>query len=43
MLQKAAYEYKKRKKSITLCVHEADLETILLKASQMGVPYQTYI
>ena len=29
--------------SITLRVHERDLEAMRLKASRLGVPYQTYI
>lgn len=42
-IRKAAHAYKKRKKSITLRVHESDLEVMRLKACRMGIPYQTYI
>ena len=43
MLVKAAKMHNKIKKSITLRVHERDLEAMRLKASRLGVPYQTYI
>lgn len=42
-LKKAAQQHTKRKKSITLRVHEIDLETMKIKASKLGIPYQTYI
>ncbi|MEY3182845.1 MAG: hypothetical protein RLZ35_830 [Pseudomonadota bacterium] len=42
-VQQAAEFHSKRKKSITLRVHETDLEVIRLKASKLGIPYQTYI
>jgi len=43
MLLGAAKEHSKKRKSITLRVHEMDLEAMRLKASKAGVPYQTYI
>ena len=43
MLQQAAKDHNKRKKPITIRVHEVDLEAIKIKASRIGVPYQTYI
>lgn len=43
MLKEAARRHSTRKKSITLRIHERDLEAIRLKASRTGVPYQTYI
>lgn len=43
MLQQAAKTHNKRKKPITIRVHEVDLEAIKIKASKIGVPYQTYI
>ncbi len=39
----AAKNYVKAKKSITLRVAPYDLEIMRLKASKLGVPYQTYI
>jgi len=42
-IKKAATQYSKRKKSITLRVHEMDLEIMKIKASKVGVLYQTYI
>lgn len=42
-MQKAASFHTKRKKAITLRVHEMDLEAMKIKASKLGVPYQTYI
>jgi predicted DNA binding CopG/RHH family protein len=38
-----AFLHIKRKKSITLRVHESDLEMMRLKACRLGIPYQTYI
>ena len=43
MLVHAAKLHAKIKKSITLRVHEIDLEAMRLKASRLGIPYQTYI
>jgi predicted DNA binding CopG/RHH family protein len=43
LIKKAASSHSKRKKSITLRVHEMDLETMKIKASKLGIPYQTYI
>lgn len=40
---KTAKQHTHRKKSISLRVHEIDLEIIRLKASKLGIPYQTYI
>lgn len=42
-IQNAAATHVKRKKSITLRVHEMDLEAMRIKASKLGIPYQTYI
>lgn len=43
LLALAAKEHAKIKKSITIRVNEFDLEAIKLKASKLGVPYQTYL
>lgn len=43
MLVQAAKNYVSERKSITIRVQNSDLEAMKLKASQMGVPYQTYI
>jgi len=43
LLTRVAKAHKKRKKSITLRVHETDIEAMKIKASKMGIPYQTYI
>jgi predicted DNA binding CopG/RHH family protein len=43
MFQQVAKAYRKRRKPITIRVHELDLEVIKLKASKIGVAYQTYI
>ena len=43
ILVKTAKDHSKKRKSITLRVHEIDLEAMRLKASKAGVPYQTYI
>jgi predicted DNA binding CopG/RHH family protein len=42
-LKKAAAMHVKRKQSITLRINVMDLEAIKLKASRVGIPYQTYI
>ena len=42
-LRIAATKHLKNKKSITIRVANHDLETIKLKASKMGLAYQTYI
>ena len=42
-IQSAATQHAKRKKSITIRVHELDLEAIKMIASKKGVPYQTYL
>jgi len=42
-LKMAAKEHMKAKKRITIRVSEVDLETMRLKASKLGIPYQTYI
>ena len=39
----AAKNHVKTKKSITLRVSPYDLEVMRLKASKLGIPYQTYI
>lgn len=43
LVKAAAKHHMTRKKSITIRVHELDLEAIKLIASKHGVPYQTYI
>lgn len=43
LLQEAASKYVNRRKSINIRIRESDLEAIQLKASKLGVPYQTYI
>ena len=43
MMKNAALAHARKKKSITLRVREIDLETMRIKASKLGVPYQTYI
>ena len=42
-LKTAATKHLKSKKSITIRVANHDLEAIKLKASKMGLAYQTYI
>ncbi len=42
-IKKVAKLHAKRKKSITLRINEIDLETLRIKASKLGIPYQTYI
>ncbi len=42
-IKQAAIIHSKRRKSITLRINEIDLETIRIKASKLGIPYQTYI
>jgi len=41
--QNAAKTHLKKKQSITIRVAEQDIETIKIKASKLGLPYQTYI
>ena len=43
ILRKAADSHVKRKKAITIRISEVDLEAMKLKASRLGIPYQTYI
>ncbi len=43
LLKKAAKRYMKTKKLVTIRIHEADLEAMQIKASKLGIPYQTYI
>jgi len=43
LIQAAAKQHTTRKKSITIRVHELDLEAIKMIASKNGVPYQTYL
>lgn len=43
MLGEAAQNYIKKKKSITIRISEMDLEAMQIKASKLGIPYQTYI
>lgn len=42
-LKHAAKEYLQNKQSITIRVNEKDLEAMRIKASKLGIPYQTYI
>jgi len=42
-LKQAAKDYIQRKSSITIRVNERDLEAMRIKASKLGIPYQTYI
>jgi len=43
LIQATAKQHMTRKKSITIRVHELDLEAIKMIASKNGVPYQTYL
>ncbi len=43
LLKQAAVNHVTKKKSITMRIRESDLEIIRIKASKLGVPYQTYI
>jgi predicted DNA binding CopG/RHH family protein len=43
MLKETAKNHVKRKKSITIRISEIDLEAMQIKASKLGIPYQTYI
>jgi predicted DNA binding CopG/RHH family protein len=43
MLVQAAKNYVSERKSITIRVQNSDIEAMKLKASKMGIPYQTYI
>lgn len=43
LLTETAKSHIKRKKSITIRIREVDLEIIQIKASKLGIPYQTYI
>lgn len=43
LLQQAAKDYAKIKKPVTIRINIADLQAIQLKASKLGIPYQTYI
>ena len=43
MLKETAKSHVKRKKSITIRISEIDLEAMQIKASKLGIPYQTYI
>lgn len=42
-LLQAAKNHITNRKSITVRVRESDLEIMRIKASKLGVPYQTYI
>lgn len=42
-IQKVAQEHLKKKKSITIRLAVHDLEAIKIKASKLGLAYQTYI
>jgi predicted DNA binding CopG/RHH family protein len=42
-LTQTAKNQKKSKKSITIRINEVDLEIMQIKASKLGIPYQTYI
>lgn len=41
--KQAAERHVKKKRPITLRVAEYDLEAMKIKASKLGIPYQTYI
>ena len=43
VIKNSASQHSVRKKSITLRLHESDLEIMRIKASKLGIPYQTYI
>ena len=43
MLKDVATSHVKRKKSITIRISEIDLKAMQIKASKLGIPYQTYI
>ena len=43
LLQQAAKNHKRKKKSITIRINELALKAVQLKASKLGIPYQTYI
>ncbi len=43
LIKRAAKNHIRRKKSITIRIHENDLEVMQIKASKLGIPYQTYI
>lgn len=42
-LQEGAIKHRKKRQSITLRVSNVDLEAIKIKASKLGLAYQTYI
>ncbi len=43
LFEKAAASHIAKSKSITLRIKEIDLEAMKIKASKLGIPYQTYI
>lgn len=43
LLENAAISHLNSKKSITIRLSNNDIEAMKIKASKMGVPYQTYI
>ena len=43
LMQRAAKAHRVRKRSITLRIHETDLDVMRVKSSKLGIPYQTYI
>jgi predicted DNA binding CopG/RHH family protein len=43
LIYNASLKHSKCKKPITLRVQETDLEVMRVKASKLGIPYQTYI
>ncbi len=43
LIQAAANRHTTRKKSVTIRIHELDLEAIKIIASKKGMPYQTYL
>ena len=43
LIQAAANQHATRKKSVTIRIHELDLEAIKIIASKKGMPYQTYL
>ncbi len=42
-LIEAAKNYSEQRKSVTIRLLNSDIEVMKQKASQMGIPYQTYI
>ena len=43
LIKQSASNHAKKGKSITLRINDMDLEALKIKASKLGIPYQTYI